>query len=142
MKNIWTILCRSSSVDTDNNTISLFDCVEKLKVALKEKPKEIIALPIEMQLVSMWLKESDDVEKKVNLKIDFVDPKDKVLQSNKVDFTSEKEKIRHRHRLYIKGLPITISGRYYFNTFIEQEKGKFIRVNQIPLDIDVSQSED
>lgn len=141
MKNIWIVLCQSASVDADTNQINLFNCLEGLKLKLKPgvaKP-EADSIPIECQLVSMWTKELGNTdEENVDVKMEFIDPNNKVLHSADASFTSEKGKVRHRHRLFIKGLPITDGGRYYFKTLLKDGE-KYREIARTPLDIEITQ---
>lgn len=140
MENVWAIICEKSSIDSQTNLLSLFNCIEEIKIEIdKEKmPKnDKLVVPINLQVISLWLIKDLTKENSSEIKLEFIDPKGKVLNEFinilKVP-TGEK---RMRNIANIQGLQITEEGRYYYR--ISQKKSnKFIEVVKLPLDINLS----
>jgi hypothetical protein len=140
MKNIWSIICEKSSVDSQTNLLSLFSCIEEVKLEIDKTkmPKgDKIVIPASFQLVSFWAIEDSTKENSTEIKVEFVDPKGKVLNEFKSILKAKKGIKRMRNITNIQGVPITESGRYYYK--VSQKKGnKFKVVSELPFDIDVS----
>ena len=114
MKHVWSLLCQKSSVDTDNNLLSLFECIEELNLRIDKNkaPKgDKLVIPIEFQLVSFWVSEDINKEDIIDVEIQLVDPNKKVLSLFKNNISVKKGVQRFRNRLNIQGLHDTKSGR-------------------------------
>ncbi len=141
MKHIWSIICENSSVDSDNNLMSIFNCLEELQLVL-DKTKienfETIKLPITLQVISNLLIDKEILKfTSFDIKIEFVDPTGKVLLNivNKIPVKSGIK--RYRNRMNIQGLPITKSGTYYFLVSKKEGGHKIEKVAELPLDINI-----
>ncbi len=140
MKNIWSIICEKSSVDSQTNLLSLFSCIEEVKLEIDKTkmPKgDKIVIPASFQLVSFWAIEDPAKENSTEMKVDFVDPKGKILNEFKNVLKAKKGIKRMRNITNIQGVPITESGRYYYRV-LQKKRNKFEVVSELPLDIDVS----
>jgi len=66
IKHIWSVLCRESLINKDDNVISLNGVLEQLTVGLKPdrdgKLPEKVNIPINYEIVSFWIKEVDYTE--------------------------------------------------------------------------------
>lgn len=51
LNHVWSVICQSSSIDKQNNSISLFNCIESINI---EKNKTSI-LPISFNIVNYWI---------------------------------------------------------------------------------------
>ncbi|MFH1315640.1 MAG: hypothetical protein ABIH67_04570 [Candidatus Uhrbacteria bacterium] len=142
MKHIWSIICQRSSIDFETNSLSLFDCVEEVS-AVVDKTKlaqnDKIIIPVEFQLVSFWAVKDSEKDNDLKIKGEFVDSKNKILNSFENSFNIKKGIKRFRNRTNIKGLPITEDGRYYLKVWQWTEnKNKFEMVAELPLDVKLS----
>ena len=57
MKHVWSIICQQSSIDFENNLLSLYGCIEELNLVVdKDKilQNEKMIIPAKFQLVSFW----------------------------------------------------------------------------------------
>lgn len=140
MKYVWSIICEKSSVDFESNLLSMFNCVEEMKVVIDKTkmPKNgKLVVPANFQIVSFWSIEDSNKENSDEIKGEIIDPKGILLNEFKNTLKAEKGKKRLRHKVNVQGMPLTESGRYYFR--ISQKKNdKFEVVGELPLDIDIS----
>ena len=140
MKNAWTILCQSSSIDFESNLISAFNCIEELKLVftkprLNESEKTVIKT--NLQLISLWTISNPESENTLDLKTEIIDPNGQALHDFKNNIPIKKGIKRFRNRINVQSIPITSSGRYYINTWLIKDN-KFSLVAELPIDIDVS----
>jgi hypothetical protein len=139
MKHIWTVLCKESVINQDDNVISLNGVLEEITSTLTplaeiKEPKKIIIL-FNYEIVSYWTKE-DDKEVNASLKLTVIDPKGVNLNELVKDLVFPKESKRLRTRLKIQGLQATDNGRYLFKVSIKFNENKnFVTVSEVPLDI-------
>jgi hypothetical protein len=141
MKNIWALLCRDSSIDIDNNLVSIFNCLEKIEFFVdKTKINSIdqnnpLVFPAEYQILSWWEVFDANNESKLETKIEIVDPDGKILKSFDNSFVVKQGSSAFRHRAKFQGLPITVPGKYRFNLYQKKEADKYELVSSIPLDV-------
>ena len=134
-------MCRSSSIDRDTNIISLLDVIEEITfssdlTSTGIKDLEIIQLPFE--LVTMWQRDgSIEKELSANIKLVGITPKGKETEIGPIPIIFEKGKPRIRVRIKINGITFNGLGVYKFKVLLE-EKGKFVKVQEIPLEIKAS----
>lgn len=144
MKHIWSILCQNSIIDSETNTISLYNSLEEIKINIdksKMPADEQIKLPIEYDVVSFWIDEDDDInkERKFYTEVELLDPNKKIISSTSTEYIMKKGIKRVRGRIKNKGLKITIEGRYWFKVKMKEKKSdKFKEVAEVPLDIIIS----
>lgn len=144
MKHVWSIICQSSSIDRQTNSLSLFNSIEEIHLSIKSKEffqKNKNIFPIKFQIVSFWLVGEKDQE--LEIRIDLLDPKKERLSRFEKKFEvkgSDNEKLkRFKSRINIEGMPISGEGRYFFEIQLKQPKKKeYNIVAQIPLDVDIS----
>ncbi len=140
MKHIWSILCEKSSIDFENNRLSIFDCLETIKFVV-DKTKTLenkkIAIPLNFQIISFWTIKNPNKENSLDIKIEIIDPNGKILNVSQNNFKVKKDIKRFRNRNNIQGMPVTESGRYYFKIW-QKTDSEFELVSELPLDIDIS----
>lgn len=140
MKNVWSIICNNSSIDSQTNLLSLFNCVEEMKLEIDKSkmPKsDKIVIPVNLQLISLWIVDDFLKENTADIKLELIDPVGKVLNEFFNTLKSKNGDKRLRSITNIQGIQITESGRYYYR--ISQKKGdKFEMVSETPLDINIS----
>jgi len=121
--------------------VSLFNCLEEftLVVDKTELVSKQLVIPAEMQLVSFWTVDKPDQENTLEFKGELVDPAGKVINAFSNQFKIEKDVKRFRNRTGIQGLPVTVSGRYYFRVFQKvNDEADFSLVSELPLDVKIS----
>ena len=139
MKHVWSIICNNSSIDSQTNLLSLFNCIEEMKLEIdksKMSKSDKVTIPANLQLVSFWLIDDFSKENTSDIKLELIDPTGKILNEFFNTLKSKKGVKRLRSITNIKGIQITESGRYYYR--ISQKKGnKFEVVSETPLDINL-----
>ena len=137
MKHIWSILCKSSSIDQETNLVTLRDCIEQLDITISKNAHQVKTLvPIEFELVHLWSGNQSSEIKKFKVKIELYDPKSKKINEFSAPFVYPENKKRMRTLMKIKGLPVTSMGIYIFRIKLKEEGQKqYRKVAEIPLDI-------
>ncbi len=140
MKNIWSIICEKSSVDSQTNLLSLFNCIEEIQLTIDKAnmPKsDKLVIPFNLQFISFWIIEDDTKDNSVEAKISLIDPKGNILNEFPVTLKAKKGEKRLRNITNMQGMQITEGGRYCYR--ISQKKGsKFEVASETPLDINLS----
>lgn len=117
----WTLFCGSSSVDAENNSLSLFNLVENINVEMVindqqmqiYKEKGWYAVPLNLQLVTKVQRENMNTDVKFNASYKIFDPNNKEIGKefgNEVIFPKGIDSIRIRN--IIADFPLTVSGLY------------------------------
>lgn len=141
MNHIWTVLCQRSSIDYEDNLVSLFSCLEELAVVLDSQLASSgkAVVPAQMQLVSFWTVSDISQENKLEIKGELIDPKGAVLNSYHNKFTIKAGVERFRNRTNIQGLPLTVPGRYFFRLRQKSNGEQEMKiVADLPLDVKIS----
>lgn len=141
MKHIWSIICEDSSIDFEKNSLSMFNCVEEIKLIvnqedLKNKNDKKIVIPVKFQIISFWIIDDFNKDNNLDIKIELVDSNKKVISNFENTIKTKKGTKRFRNRTNVNGLPITSNGRYYFNIY-QKENNKFKLVSELPLDVEM-----
>lgn len=144
IKHIWSVLCKESVINKDDNNVSIHGVLEQLSVSLTPKDStkkpDRLRVPLNCEVVSLWQK-SDEIKSKAaeaEIEYVFLDPKRKELfkstQMMKIPQTSR----RFRSRMKIVGVPLTSSGDYAFQIKLK-EKGtsRFQTISELPLEVKV-----
>ncbi len=140
MKHIWTVLCEKSSIDFESNSLSMFNCIEEIQLVVDKNKisfKDKLVIPVNLQIVSYWSVQDFSKNNTLEIKGELVDPEEVVINSYENLFPVKKGIKRFRNRTNVAGIPITKSGRYYFN-ILQKQNNKYIPVAEIPLDVDLS----
>lgn len=140
IKHIWSILCKESITNQEDNLISLIGLLEELNSVVtpltgKYKKGDKVAIPFNFELINFWIKDEEE-EIKLNIKIEIIDPSRKVLATsvNSSPFPAKMKRLRTRMK--IQGLPVTENGRYTFKVSNSLgEESKFVIVSELPLDV-------
>ncbi len=143
MKHVWSVLCQKSSIDFENNILSIFGCIEEMNVVIdKDKivENEKIVIPVEFQLVSYWIAEDSSVSNSLEIKGEFIDSSGLVLSSFENSQQIKPGSARFRHRVNIQGFPVTKEGRYYLKLWQKKLGGKkeFSLVAELPVDVKIA----
>jgi hypothetical protein len=143
MKNIWTVLCQNSSIDKENNTISLFNCIEELGFVHKgDKIEGKTILPISLQIVSLWVFDKKRKNNSFETRLEVLDPKEKVISFSEIKSEVPLEYPRFRSVGKIEGIPFTENGQYIFRLSKKESKtSAFESVSEIPVMIRVTIAE-
>lgn len=141
MKHIWSIICQNYSVDSKTNLLSIFNCVEELKIEIKkdQMPKiDPLVIPISFQMVSFWTIEDTNQKNVLDIKLEIIDPNGKLLNNFNKSFDIANGTLRFRNIINIQNIKITKEGRYMIKVFSkENDKKGFRVVAELPLDIKI-----
>ena len=147
IKHIWSVVCKSSVIDQDDNNISLHGVLEQLTVSLV--PKDLtrnpdkIGIPLNYEIVSMWQKKATSKTAYGIIEYILLDPKGKELLKNTQVMEIPKTSKRFRSRMKISGLPLSSSGDYTFQVSLkEKDSREFKLVSELPLEIDIKLEKD
>lgn len=142
VKHIWSILCKESIINQDDNVISLIGVLEELNSTLtpmnpKQPIPEKLTIPFNFEIVSYWIKDLSE-EIKMQIKTTIVDPDGKEL-SNVVNESIFPDNIRKlRSRLKVQGLSATKSGEYSFRISLKTSTEKEYKlVAELPLSVKI-----
>ncbi len=141
IKHIWSVLCKESIINQDDNNISLNGVLEELTVFLTstEKLPEKFALPINYEIVSMWQRNPDVDSVKADIEYIFIDPDKNELLKNTQSIEIPKTSRRHRSRMKIAGMPLTKEGDYTLQVRVKEEgSDKSHVVAELPLEIKIN----
>ena len=141
IKHIWSVLCRKSSIDSETNNISLNDVFEQLGVDVTSnngKFPEVVNLPIEFEIVSMWCREVLEKHLKADIQIELVNPTGKKMKefAEKVDMPVNMKRLRTRLR--VVGFTVDMSGDYFFKVKVKEEgHAEYEQVAKLPLEVNL-----
>jgi len=146
IKHIWSVLCRSSSVDLKTNNISLFDVFERLEVSLtipkdKKVPKfKKINLPVDYQIVSLWTHDQKK-QNEIKIKIIFENPSGVKTDLVNKELILPSDKKRMRDIIKIQGIVLEKSGTYTFRLQAKEKKdNEFQNISELPLEIIINEN--
>jgi len=140
VKPIWSILCRSSSIDSETNNLSIRDELESLIVDVVKPDKEDIKYPINIpfdyEVVTLWyLKDTSKLEKFIQ-RIEILDPEGKLINNHERNLEVPIGNSRFRSRAKITGFSIPSQGTYWFVVSYKSDIEKsFHKVAEIPFDV-------
>lgn len=139
MKNIWTIICEKSLIDTDSNLISLINSLETINVNLKvkkedDKKNSIHSVAMNYEIVSYWFRDKELVSKDYNIKMDLISPDGKTLNTFNQIMNFPEKISRLRSRMQVSGLTVNKSGTYYIVTSY-LEDNNYIEISKNPFEI-------
>lgn len=142
IKHIWSVLCKESVINQDDNIISLMGVIEELTISLirpentTEKLPEKINIPLTYEVVSYWTREGSKAGD-IDIKITVVSPDGETLLNNEHSATFPENTKRLRTRLKIQGFVVKTPGEYLLNVYLKDKKNKFNQVSQIPIELKI-----
>ena len=154
MKVLWSILCGGISIDRETNNISLFNVIEQIKPGAvfevpeaAEAPPEAIDNPpqvissLSMRSVTLWARTNLDTPETGQGRHKLVPPTGEPSVSNpyKIDLTKFK---RTRVITNFPGLPSRGPGQYVVVVELEQAKGEWATLFELPIEVDVQEGSD
>lgn len=142
IKHIWSVLCRKSVIDNDSNNISLFDVFEQLGVNVEikdlKKVPEKVNIPIDYEIVSLWLTPKRKKTIKADVEVEVVNPDQNQVKTFRQKLEIPPKFKRMRSRLRVKGLTIEKPGDYTFKVKIKEESKKDYKVvAELPLEVNL-----
>lgn len=139
MKYISAILCEKSTIDSETNNISLYNCLEKFTIGVPNniQTNGIINVPVNYEIISFWIDDSNNKTWKGEILIEFYDPQVNKLKEFKMDLSNlGKPGNRLRARQRISGIGVKESGYYLFKLkYRENKNNTYETMAEIPLEI-------
>ena len=146
VKHIWSVLCKESIINQDDNLISIHGTLEELNVTLttpinssSNRLTDKLSLPINYEIVSFWVKENKKELAKAQIEYSLVSPEGKELFNKIQDMEIPVNIKRFRSRMKITGFPVTREGDYNFKVKIKEERADAFRlVAELPLEVKIN----
>ncbi len=140
IKYVWSILCAGSSIDQQTNNLSLYNLIEELTllrgdVENQKKTAQSAILPIAFpfQLITLW-ERSDMGAIETFVKMQLLDPAEKVLNEIEYAVKIEAHQERNRFTVNFNAFPFTADGSYQFKSFVKN-RNAFVPVGQTNLKV-------
>jgi len=131
MKHIWTVACSRAVIDSETNNVNLQNVVEELTIHAPPQPDGI--LPIDVDVVSTWIRDALDTPEAGEIRVSFRSPKGKSLRKSEGQIDLNKAP-RFRVKARFSGLPLAESGVYSFRVDArESGVGRWRKYAEIPL---------
>ena len=144
IKHIWSVLCRESVIDQDDNNISIHGVLEQLSINLTSvnnagKLLEELGIPMNYEIVSMWQRTKEIESIKGDVEYILLDPDNKELLKNTQSMEIPETSRRFRSRMRITGLPLSKEGDYTFQVKVKEEGVvTFNLVAELPLEVKIN----
>jgi hypothetical protein len=138
----WSLLCYRACIDKYTNLLSILDVTEEITVQEAQTPiPENAALPVSIQLVSMWYRSNPAQPEKFWQTLTVTLPNGDIFKPGKALEGNLEEHSRIRLLLGVQAIPFTGPGRYVFNVTVSNSPdGPFEEVvAEVPLEIKVSE---
>lgn len=136
IKHNWSVLCDSSSIDSETNRVSLFNVLDTLTIV--GDPGDVQGIPIRFEIFSMWENTIDTPSEGV-MRLIAIDPNGETRSplEVRIDLTSSHF---HRSRIQIQGLKLSGPGRYVFRIEYKDEDKDWKSVAELPILINFESS--
>ena len=140
IKHIWSILCNNSIINQEDNNLTINSVLEELTASVTvpkgEDVKKPFPLPINYEIVSLWIREDGREEIKPQIEILLRDPEGNELHKAMPESVFPKNFLRLRTRIKVAGLPWTSNGTYIFLVQIKEPGQKLFKaVAELPLQV-------
>ena len=131
IQHVWSVICQSTSIDTDTNRISMFNVLESLTIF--SQADEPVTLPISFEIFSLLTRSEPDQPSKGRLRVYYRHPSGEATSPFEVSIDLS-HAIYFRSRVRSQGLALTSPGRYLFLVEVQDEGDDAWRiVAELPL---------
>lgn len=130
---VWTVVCSRAVTDIFSNNVSIQNVIEQIN--LTEEPQPDTVVNIEIEVVTLWVRQDADTPIRGRARITFVSPSRETYEIAQTEIDlSEHERLRSRRR--VQGLPIRELGRHAFTVDLRLEgKDEWQQVASVPLSV-------
>src|SRR3989344_280522 len=138
--NIFSLLCRSSSIDRDTNSASILEIIEEITITSdpfvkSDGNRQNNFIPLPFELFTLWERGIVVNEETIcKVKISIINPQKIEKEQITVPLKFESGKKRVRLRIKSPGINFSGYGTHSFRIYLEVG-GKFVTVKEIPLEI-------
>lgn len=132
---VWTVICSRVLIDRDTNNVTLVEVLEQVTLVASGPPPPESAVPLEMEIVTLWERRDENVPARARARIHLVAPDGKTANPLEyvVDLTTH---VRTRSRTQVKGFPFRGFGRYEFRVAVRQDgQEDWQEVSRAPLQV-------
>lgn len=144
IKHIWSVLCKESIINQDDNNLSIVNVLEALQVSFKptnsqnKDQKLEVIVPINYEIVSFYTRDNKEKEVKFEQELVLINHKGEETNKDVKEIVIPVGTKRMRTRVKISGIKVEGSGDYIFQVRIRGEGQKLFKiVSEIPLEVDV-----
>lgn len=140
IKHIWSVICKESVINQDDNVISLIGVIEELTLSLVPKKEDLdklpekINVPLSYEIVSYWMRESLRAQQ-IDIKVTITSPDGEILLNNEHGAIFPDNTKRLRSRLKIQGFVIKKTGEYTLKVYLKNKTGSYDQVSQLPIQV-------
>ncbi len=136
----WAMLCQSSSVDANNNNLSLFNLIEEITVGITPDPTqklpEIVNVPFPFHLVTLWKRNIENLNPTADVEVKLFDPKNKELQKIEYKLVFPDGKKNLRSIIQSPVFSVTDTGGYVFKISMKESgESAFTEVAEVPVNV-------
>lgn len=140
MRHVWSVLCQSSTVDRETNTLSLNQVIEGIEIS--EIPEEQEGISLQAHLVSLWVR-SDIEEGEQGEVRTLIETAGGDIHEGPPAEVDLREHRRFRTRQQLQGLPVDELGIYEFRVqFREDSTNDWTDAAWVPLEIRLMEDTD
>jgi|SRR3989344_7002205 len=143
IRHIWSVLCKKSSINQDDNLISMDDVLEEINVTFTKnndvaKYPYKLNVPMNYEIVSFWFKGKKEELAKAQIEYSLISPDGNELFNKIQDIEIPINIRRFRSRMKISGLPVTMSGDYIFRVKLKEDREKSFKLySELPLEVKI-----
>lgn len=139
VKHLWTVICRSSSIDSITKNFSLSNVLDEVQVGKKDAsgksllPAKGESIPLDFQVVTLWKKMDGEKNEKIALEgeLQVVDPEGETLLTQPFPIVINEGKQRTRAIIGFPAFKVTGPGEYTFKIKArEDKKGSFVEADE------------
>jgi len=135
IRHVFSVLCSGSSIDKDENKLSLFDVFEQ--VTLLQPFTEPGVMPIQGHLVTVWRRENLSLPAHCMGRVRVLAP-DGTQVGKTNEYTIDLSKFsRLRQRVVYRTLPVRGEGTYEFVVEYLDADQTWVEATRVPLDLAV-----
>lgn len=144
IQHIWSVLCKESVINKDDNNISIHGVLEELAITVTDRKREgkrpeKFSIPLHYEIVSLWTKEKNTRQVVGDIEYTLIDPDSVELLKTSQEIVVPENIRRHRTRMKIAGIVITKEGDYRFRLrFREEGNTSFNVIGELPLEVNIS----
>lgn len=140
----WSMLCHRACIDKNSNMLSILDVTDVITVERLLSPiPENAALPVNLQMISMWHRSERDSPEKFWASFTIEMPDGEVFVPETTLEGDLQEHLRTRLLFGIQAIPFKGKGVYTFNVLVaSQPGGPYEQVARVPLEIMMSAEAD
>ncbi len=136
IQHAWTIMCRSSVIDRDENTVSLLEIVEQLAVGPSQSPRVPV---VAFDVVTLWYREAEQDPEGGLARLEVVSPDGESQTVGEYPVNLEEHRrLRYRTRMVGFFVRPNTAGRYWLQVSRRYtESDEWDIVSRTPLQVEV-----